>query len=93
MAQKLIIKGTNKVTLTGNLMTGDTYSIKQWIKQYLCGTWDGELKGYIVDLGQVNQFMSGKYPMIKVDEAAAATSERKNPLGPWCKNGELGEDY
>lgn len=86
MNAKLTIKN-HKVQINNNLMTGDTYAIKDWIKSYLCGKWDGEHKGWIVDLGQVNVWMTGKYPIIKIDETVSEVhNETKinNGLCPHC---------
>jgi hypothetical protein len=49
-------KGWHEVTLTGDLMTGDTFKIKDWIKQYLNGKWDSNRKGWIVDLDKVARY-------------------------------------
>jgi hypothetical protein len=35
--------------LTGNLLTGDTFQVKDYIKSYLDGKWDAEAKGWRVD--------------------------------------------
>jgi len=51
-------RGWHKVTLTGNLITGNTYPVKDWIKQYLNGKWDGERKGWVVDLDKVARYSS-----------------------------------
>jgi len=48
--------GWHKVTLTGDLLTGDTFPIKDWIKKYLNGKWDGQRKGWIVDLDAVARY-------------------------------------
>jgi len=48
--------GWHKVALTGNLLTGDTFKISDFIKKYLGGKWDGQRKGWIVDLEQVAKY-------------------------------------
>lgn len=48
--------GWHNVKLTGNLLTGDTFKIKDFIKKYLNGKWDGEKKGWIVDLAAVEKY-------------------------------------
>jgi hypothetical protein len=93
----LKIKG-HKVQLNGNQITGDTYPIKSYIKDYLCGKWSGENKSWIVDLGQVEKFMNAQYPSIVVDtdtnttEATGAANTSR-----WYTNTrygrELSEDY
>lgn len=48
--------GWHKVTLTGNLLTGDTFKCRDFVKKYLGGKWDGQRKGWIVDLAQVAKY-------------------------------------
>jgi hypothetical protein len=42
--------GWHDVTLTGNLLTGDTFECRDFIKRSLGGKWDAQRKGWIVDL-------------------------------------------
>jgi len=60
-AKEMQIKshGWHKVTLTGDLLTGDTFKIKDWIKKYLNGKWDGARKGWVVDLTAVARRTGG----------------------------------
>lgn len=51
--------GWHDVTLTGNLLTGDTFSVKDFIKKNLLGKWDGAKKGWIVDLDAVTRYTIG----------------------------------
>jgi hypothetical protein len=48
--------GWHAVTLTGNLLTGDTFKCSDFIKKYLGGKWDAARKGWIVDLTQVAKY-------------------------------------
>lgn len=52
MAQTIQIKshGWHTVTLTGNLLTGDTFKCSDVIKKYLGGKWDANSKGWRVDM-------------------------------------------
>lgn len=52
-------QGWHTVTLAGNLMTGDTYSVRDWIRKYLGGKWDGQNKGWVVDLDLVAKYTTG----------------------------------
>lgn len=45
--------GWHDVTLTGDILTGDTYACKQFIKTYLGGKWDATSKAWRVDLEMV----------------------------------------
>lgn len=53
--KKMQIKshGWHDVTLTGDLLTGDTFAAKDFIKAILGGRWDGNRKGWVVDLDKV----------------------------------------
>jgi hypothetical protein len=45
--------GWHDVTLTGDLLTGDTFKCSDFIKKSLGGKWDGQRKGWIVDMEKV----------------------------------------
>jgi len=51
--------GWHRVTLTNDLLTGDTYPVSDWIKKYLLGRWDKARKGWIIDLAQVDRYTCG----------------------------------
>lgn len=51
--------GWHKVELTGNVMTGDTYPVREWIKKNLNGKWYAPRSGWIVDLDKVEQYTCG----------------------------------
>lgn len=82
------------VQLNGNLLTGDTYPVKQWIKEYLCGKWDAERKGWIVDPKQVETW-TGTCIQVATSEQTAQAESRKSDMqrGIWQRNGELTEDF
>ena len=66
--KKMQIKshGWHNVELTGNLLTGDTFTTRDFIKRYLAGKWDGERKGWIVDLDAVAKYSpNGETIMVK----------------------------
>jgi hypothetical protein len=48
MTTNLKLNGS-KVTLTGDLLTGDTYRIKEFIKRELDGRWNADRKGWNVN--------------------------------------------
>ena len=78
----LTIKG-HKVQLNNNVLTGDTYPIKLFVKEYLNGKWDAANKAWIVDLGQVEKFM-GVQINADAAPAAQATSKRTTSNNGWC---------
>lgn len=49
-------QGWHKVYLTGNRLTGDTFEIRNWIKNRLNGTWNAQLKCWIVDVELVKKW-------------------------------------
>lgn len=48
--------GWHNVTLNGNILTGDTFKARDFIKNNLRGKWDGTRKGWIVDLDAVKKY-------------------------------------
>lgn len=68
MEKKMQIKfrGWHKVELVGNLLTGDTFPAKDFIKKYLGGRWDAQRKGWIVDLEQVAKYTTGGGETLRV---------------------------
>lgn len=53
---KIKSNGWHDVTLTGDLLTGDTFAAKDFIKKYLNGKWDAARKGWVVDLEAVAKY-------------------------------------
>lgn len=62
---KIKFHGWHDVTLTGNMLTGDTFAAKDFIKKNLGGVWDGRRKGWTVDLKLVDRYLSGDTLMVK----------------------------
>lgn len=54
----LRIKSTTGIVLEGNKLSGNTYPVKDWIKSYLGGKFDGASKSWIVDTSKVNDLLS-----------------------------------
>lgn len=48
--------GWHKVILTGNILTGDTFACKEFIKNKLNGKWYPQASGWIVDLNMVAKY-------------------------------------
>jgi hypothetical protein len=59
-------QGWHKVTLTGDLLTGDTFKVKDFIKKYLDGKWDSDRRGWVVNLEKVAKYTSGSGETIMV---------------------------
>lgn len=88
----LIISRKAKVTLAGNVLTGNTFAVKEYIKSYLGGKWDGNAKAWIVDVEKVNDLIEKK--AIAIDETPVAETKVVGNMGNWKNaDGSLGEDY
>ena len=48
-------KKTKGMTLTGNVLSGDTYGPRTYIKKYLGGKWNPATKTWTVDVDKVQQ--------------------------------------
>lgn len=47
----------NKLQLNGNILTGDTFSMKDYIKAYMGGKWVADQKAWQVDVAKVNRLI------------------------------------
>ncbi len=47
----------NKLQLNGDLLTGDTFSMKDYIKTYMDGKWVAEMKAWRVNVAKVNRLI------------------------------------
>jgi len=57
-----------KLQLTGDLLTGDTFSMKDWIKGKLDGKWVADQKAWRVDVAKLN-WMIENYILVIDTEA------------------------
>lgn len=90
----LRIKSTTGLTLEGNRLSGNTFPVKDWIKTYLAGTWDGNAKSWVVDVNKVNSLISRKANIYVDDSQPQATTQKRDSWKVWTPGGwELGEDY
>jgi hypothetical protein len=72
------------------MMTGDTYQVKDIIKQFFGGKWDSDRKGWIVDLQSVDRWMGTK---IKLTTTPTPSKTSYNPANWRNPDGSLGEDF
>lgn len=83
----LITRNGCKLQLNGNRISGDTYPIKDALKQY-CGAhdWDKATKSWAIDLDKLNQYMSiGNSIGLHIDNAApAAKQQTTSRADGWC---------
>jgi hypothetical protein len=94
MTTNLITRKNNKMQLNGNLLTGETFEIKSYIKTYFDGKWDKESKGWIVNVEKVNNTLAIANSIgLRIDDTAATTEKQSTHSMVWQRNGELTEDY
>ncbi len=48
----------NKMELNGNVLSGDTFEVRDYIKKYCGGKWDKDNKVWIVDVNLVNKLLN-----------------------------------
>ena len=73
---KLKTRKGAKLELTNNLLTGDTFPIKSYIKNYLGGRWDKKNKGWVIDLGKLEKSLATSNSIgLKVDNSTQASSD------------------
>ncbi|HEY4760054.1 MAG TPA: hypothetical protein VIH42_05680 [Thermoguttaceae bacterium] len=58
MTTNLTTRKNNKMQLNGNLLTGDTFDHKDYIKKYLDGKWNKEDKGWNIDTKKLNTILA-----------------------------------
>jgi len=94
MTTNLITRKNNKMQLNGNLLTGNTFDNKSYIKTYLDGQWDKESKGWIVNVEKLNDLLSaGNSIGLRIDSATTTIEKQPTHSTVWQRNGELTEDY
>jgi hypothetical protein len=72
----------HKMTLTDNVLSGDTYPIKDAIKAYMGGKWDGMLKVWIVDVDKINDLINRG--AMHISNQTQTQSKTNNGLCPRC---------
>lgn len=66
-------RNENKMQLNGDILTGDTYPIKDFIKTKLGGKWIADQKAWRVDVALVNKWLD--LTTIYTDTAPATTQD------------------
>ena len=54
--------------LNGNLLTGDTFGHRDYIKTYIDGKWDGERKGWIVNVDKLMTILHTPGTQLSIQE-------------------------
>jgi len=57
----------NKLQLNGDILTGDTYPIKDYIKKNMAGKWIADQKAWKVDTAKV-QWLIDNHAGIRIDD-------------------------
>jgi hypothetical protein len=61
----------NKLQLNGDLLTGDTFSMKDYIKSYMDGKWVADQKAWKVNVDKVNRLI--EQSVLRIDDEPKAT--------------------
>lgn len=72
----------NKLQLNDDILTGDTYPMKEYIKARLDGKWIADKKAWRVDVNKVNRWLSTPGAEIFVDNAPAANGKTSGAALP-----------
>lgn len=62
----------NKLQLNGNILTGDTFSMKDYIKSYMDGKWVADKKAWQVNVDKVNRLIESS--VLRIDDSPVAQS-------------------
>ena len=84
-------KNDHTVTVNGNMMTGDTYQVKDIIKQFFGGKWDSERRAWVINLNDIQRWMG-----IKIKPTTTPLKQSKTSYTPthWRNpDGSLGADF
>lgn len=84
MITYLTTRKGNKLQLSENILSGDTYSCKDYIKAYLGGKWDAAAKVWRVDVAKVNAILRTPGSQITVDDAPATEPKSSDGSNGWC---------
>ena len=84
-----------KLQLDGNIISGDTFEIKGYIKQYMEGKWLPESKAWQVNLEKAMKLIEGSNSIgLRVDDTASVTETTSKHTDRWLnRDGSLAEDY
>jgi hypothetical protein len=58
MTTNLTTRKGNKMQLNGNLLTGNTFDHKDYIKKFLDGKWNKESKGWEIDIAKLDNILA-----------------------------------
>lgn len=97
MITYLTTRKEQKMELNGDLLTGSTFAIKDYIKAYLGGKFDGAVKGWHIDIAKLEKLLGNNSIGLRIDPDGGKTQAKSGNLSPAFVNTkygvELGEDY
>jgi hypothetical protein len=73
----------NKMQLTGDMLSGDTFAVKDYIKSYLDGKWDGNAKAWRVNVSKINTLLHTPGAQISIDDGPVVEKKSAGSNG-WC---------
>lgn len=82
MTTHIISDKGHKMQFNGDLLTGDTFPVKEYIKKTLDGKWVADKKGWRVDVSKVNRWLAVVGSGIRVDDAPVANSKSSSAAAP-----------
>ena len=80
----LKIKNTTGLILTNNILSGNTYPVKDYIKKFLDGKWDKNLEAWIINPEKVHEILRAG-GLLHVDETSVViNANAHNGKCPRC---------
>lgn len=81
----LVTRKGQQLQLNGNLLSGDTYAIKDFIKTYLGGKWNGNEKAWEVDTDKLNAVATrGNHIGLRIDNTPQQQTKSSDNNG-YCR--------
>jgi len=68
----------NKLQLNGDLLTGDTFSMKDYIKSYMDGKWVADQRAWRVNVDKINRLIESC--VLRIDDEPVAATDNKSGM-------------
>ena len=83
----LITRKNEKLQVEGNLITGDTFAIRFFIKTYLGGKWDADNKGWRIDTVKLGDMLRrSNHIGLRIASESEIANARKYNTNNDCTN-------
>jgi len=89
MTTKLTTRKGNKMEITGNEISGDTYPVKDYLKSYCDARWNKERKTWTVDVEKLNDLLDGGNSIgLRIDDSDTVTRKATGTADTngWCNH-------